>query len=171
MPILPEMSRVPTLREWGISEPLIRLSCGEELHTAISIGCQGPPWYVYHGSVNPPRGPALAVLWEWSEQVTGVWRQKAGLEFIRFGFGCPDEFEVLAHTEQGFWVTQFDFFYESDAQIEGLREAASIVGFRFFDQYLASREAAENQLDTFEGHWAWRSRLVACIDQEVIDQP
>jgi hypothetical protein len=166
MPVVSEKRRVATLRQWGISEPLIRLSCGEVLHDQFSIICIGPPWYAYHGSVDPPDGPPLAPLWEWSERVTGVWRRDGGLEFIRFGFGCPEEYEVLARTEQGFWATQFDFLYESEAPLEELRGAASAVGFQFLDWLLASRKAAAAGLGTFEDHRAFLRVLVAGIDRE-----
>jgi hypothetical protein len=169
MPVVAEAERVSTLRQWGVSDPLIRLSTGEVLHDQFNDACLGPPWYVYHGSVRAPDGPPLAVLWEWSEQVTGVWQQADGLEFIRYGFGRPDEFEVLAHTEQGFWVTQFDFLYECAAPLDELRAAAVAVGFRFLERHLASRQAAEARLGSFEGHRAWLREVVAGIDRDAQD--
>ena len=169
MPVVAEAERVSTLRQWGVSEPLTRLSCGEVLHEQFNDSCLGPPWYVYHGSVAAPDGPPLAVLWEWSEQVTGVWQRGGGLEFIRYRFGWPEEFEVLARTEQGFWSTQFDFLYECEAPVDELRAAASAVEFRFLERHLASRAAAELRLGRFEGHRAWLRELVACIDRDTQD--
>lgn len=169
MPAVAEDERVAALRRLGISEPLIRLSCGEVLHDQFCTSCVGPPWYIYHGSVPTPDGPALAVLWEWSEQVTGVWRRCGGLEFIRYGFGWPEEFDVLAHTEQGFWATQFDFLYESDAPLDELRAAAAAVGFRFVERYLSARGAADSRIGTFELHEVWLRELVASIDREAPD--
>ena len=167
MPVVPENERVATLREWGVSEPLIQLSCGESVHEQFDDHCKGPPWYVYRGSVPTPAGPPLAVLWEWSERVTGVRRRRSGLEYIRYGLGRPEEYELLARSEQGFWAAQFDFLYECEAEPDELREAAAAVGFRFLDRYLASREAAEEDvLGTFEGHRAWLRKLVAGIDRE-----
>ena len=166
MPAVSEAERVAALQRWGISDPLVRLSCGEVLHDQFRICCLGPPWYVYHGSVPTPDGPPLAALWEWSEEVTGVWQRGDGLEFIRYGFGRPEEFAVLARTEQGFWATQFDFFYECEAPLDDLRAAAAVVGFRFVDRHLSSREAAESQLGSFVGHAAWLRELVASIDRD-----
>lgn len=165
MPVVAEDERVVALRRLGVTEPLIRLSCGEVLHEQFNDSCLGPPWYVYHGSVGTPAGPPLAVLWEWSEQVTGVWQRNGRVEFIRYGFGWPDEFEVLAGTEQGFWAMQFDFLYECEASLDEMRGAASAVGFRFVEWHLGSREAAESRLGTFEGHRAWLRELVAAIDR------
>lgn len=169
MPAVAEDERVAALRRLGVSDPLVRLSCGEVLHDQFSVSCVGPPWYVYNDSIPTPDGPPLAVLWEWSEQLTGVWRRGGGLEFIRYGFGSPEEFKVLARTEQGFWATQFDFLYESDAPLDELRTAAAAVGFRFVEQHLAAREAADSRLGTFEAHSAWLRELVAAIDRDAQD--
>lgn len=93
-------------------------------------------------------------------------RKRGGkLEFIRYCFGSPDEYAVLARTEQGFWATVFDFLYETDAPLVQLREAAGIVGFRFFDRFLSVREKAE--LGTFELHQAYLNGLVTDVDREV----
>jgi hypothetical protein len=86
------------------------------------------------------------------------------LEFIRFSFGFPEEYEVLARTEQGFWATQFDFLYECDAPLDELHEAASIVGFRFLDHLILACE--KTNLDTFELHRTWLRNLVLGIDEE-----
>lgn len=166
MAAVAEGERVATLRRLEISDSLVRLSCGELLHEQFNDLCLGPPWYVYNGAVLAPDGPPLAVLWEWSEQVTGVWRRGGRLEFIRYGFGWPEEFEILASSEQGFWATQFDLLYECDAPLEELRAAAVVVGFRFLERYLSSRKAAESGLDTFERHKAWLRELVAGIERE-----
>lgn len=165
MPVVAEDERVAALRRRGLSDPLVRLSCGEVLHDQFSLSCVGPPWYVYHGSVPTPDGPPLAVLWEWSEKVTGIW-WRGGLEFIQYRFGWPEEFEVLARTEQGFWATQFDFLYECDGPLDELRAAAATVGFRFVERHLAAREAADSRLGTFEDHRLWLRELVAAIDHE-----
>jgi hypothetical protein len=166
MPAVPENRRAATLRKWGVSDPLIRLSCGEELHPLFSVSYKGPPWYTYRGEIGWPKGAAFAPLWEFSEVATGVrQRQGGGLEFIKYSFGRPNEYTVLAHTEQGFWATAFDFFYEGEAADEELRAAAAVVGFRFLDRLLKAREEAE--LSTFELHQAYLRGLVAGIDREV----
>ncbi|MBN9524003.1 hypothetical protein J0H58_36750 [bacterium] len=169
MPAVPESERVAILREWGVSEPLIRLSCGEVLHEQFNDCCLGPPWYVYHGSLQTPEVAPLAVLWEWCDKVTGVWHRSGRLEFIEYGFGGAEEFEVVARTEQGFWADQFDFLYECDGPLEELRAAAAAVGFRFLERHLSAREAAGAVLGTYEGHQAWLRALIATIDAETQD--
>jgi len=151
------------LRRWGISAPLIRLACGDVLHELFRLHYGRPPWHIYR-SVEPPAGPPLAALWEWSSQIVGVWRGDNGLEFIRFSFEAPKEYRILAHTEQGFWITQFDFLYEIDAPLADLRAAARAVEFQFVEEYLAARQTAERTLGTFEAHERWLRALVASID-------
>jgi len=99
--------------------------------------------------------------------VTGVWQKGGGLEFIRFSFGDPQEYEVLARTEQGFWTVMFDFLYESEAPMEQLHAAAAAVGFRFLDRMLTAR--GEAKLSTFELHQAYLRGVIAGIDHEAQD--
>jgi hypothetical protein len=95
-----------------------------------------------------------------------VWERPDGLEFIAFSIEAGDAYTRLAWTEQGFWATRFDFFYECDTPLDGLREAAAAVGFQFLERHLAARQAAGSRLATFEAHQAWLRELVAGIDRE-----
>ncbi len=172
MALVSENERIEVLRSWGISEPLIRLSNGEVLHEEFRHNGLGPPWYVYRGSVSTPEGSPFVALWEWTEQVTGIRRRDGELEFIQYGFDQQDAFTVLSRTEQGFWTVRFDWLYECDATLESLRAAALIVGFRFLERLLSSRDeaVAKSQLGTFEGHNAWLKALVADIDRDAKGQ-
>ena len=167
MAAVPEDQRINELRRLGASEPLIRLSSGEVVHELFRYSCLGPPHYVYHGA-GTPFGPPLIPLWDCNDTVVGVWECADGPEFIEFSIEAEDEdaYTALARTEQGFWATQFDFYYESDIPDEELRKAAAAVGFRFLDRLVAAREAAGDRLGTFEGHQAWLGELVAGIDRE-----
>ena len=136
MATVPENQRIAELRRLGASEPLVRLSSGEVIHEMFRYGCLGPPYYVYHGA-STPAGPPLIPLWDRNDTVVGVWERLDGPEFIEFSIESDDGYTPLARTEQGFWTTQFDFFYESDAPLGELGAAAEAVGFRFVDQYLA----------------------------------
>jgi hypothetical protein len=166
MPVVPESDRVATLRKWGISDPLIRLSCGEVLHDQFRISCVGPPWYVYHGSLDSPDGPPIAVFWEWSDTVTGVRQQVDGLEFIEFGFEWHDTAQRLARTEQGFWAIQFNFFLECDAPISELRTAAAIVGFRYLDALIPSSEPPEARSASTDWYETWLRDQIVEIDRQ-----
>src|SRR6266516_990889 len=110
MPSIPEYKRVVELRRLGLSEPLIRLSIGDVVHELFRHSCLGPPYYVYHDAGSPV-GPTLVPLWDRNDTVVGVWELAHSLAFIEFSIEADDEYWTLAMTEQGFWATQFDFFY------------------------------------------------------------
>ncbi|MGL6073930.1 MAG: hypothetical protein ACRC8S_07200 [Fimbriiglobus sp.] len=169
MAIVSEDERVATLREWGLSAPLIQLSRGDKLHKLFNYYCKGPPWYAYHAEIGAPAGGPFAPLWERSEVAVGVRRRGGRLAFLQYSFGRPEEAAVLARTEQGFWAGVFDFLYEGEAPETELRAAAAAVGFRFLDQHLSSRVAAESRVGTSEGHAGWLRLLVAGIDREAAD--
>ena len=108
-------------------------------------------------------------LWDCNDAVLAVWNRLDGPEFIKFDIEAWDEYTPLARTEQGFWATQFDAYYESEAPVEELREAATAVGFQFLDRQLTARDAAESRLGTFDGHRTWLKELVTTIDRESSD--
>ena len=165
MAVIAEDLRIAELHRLGVSAPLIRLAAGECIHEAFRNRCLGPPFHVYRRA-DAPAGPTLVPLWDSGDTVSGVWEKSDGLEFIEFSIETPNEVDRIARTEQGFWARRFDFLYECDLPDEELQRAAASVGFRFLDRYLASRQAAEERLDTFKGHRAWLREVVATIDQE-----
>jgi hypothetical protein len=118
-----------------------------------------------------PVGPPLVPLWDCNDSVLGVWERPDGPEFIEFSIEADEEYTTLARTEQGFWATQFDFFYECEIPDDELREAAAAVWFRFLDQLMAAREEAADRLTTFEGHRAWLDAAVASIDRDLGRRP
>jgi len=160
--VVPENQRLQTLRQLGLSEPLIRQALGDKLHPLFWFRCQGPPWKSYHGAVCPP-GPPLAPLWDCCDTVTGVWERDGRLEFIEFGIEWNGDHAVLAYTEQGLWATIFWHLYEDsdDPELEDFPRAAQIVGFRFFDQLVEQDKAAQA---TYEKRRARLRDLVAAID-------
>jgi hypothetical protein len=170
MAAIPEEQRIEELRRLGVSEPLIRLSSGDCVHSTFRDNCLGPPYYTYH-MADPPTGPLFAPLWDHCDTVVGVWVRPDGLEFIEYDIEAEDrsEFESLARTEQGFWATRFDFIYECDVPVSEMQEAAAAVGFRFLDRHLASRETNVARLNTYDGHRAWLRELVTEIDRKITE--
>ena len=164
MPVVPEPERLDTLRRLGLSDPLVRLSAGEELHPVFAFRCQGPPGRAYHGA-GVPDGPPLAPLWDCGDTVTGVWEQGGRPEFIGFSVEAPDEYWVLAATEQGLWATVFADLFEDrdDLAPEDFDGAARLVGFRFIGRVVYRDEAA---VSTCEGREAWLRGVVAGIDRD-----
>jgi hypothetical protein len=165
MAAVSEVQRIDELRRLGLSESLIKLSSGELLHEVFRFTCIGPPYYAYHGAWIP-NGPPLVPLWDHNDWVLAVWKQPDGLEFLRYCIEDSTDFRRVARTEQGFWLTQFDFLYECEITTRELGEAAAAVGYRFLDHYIAAREAAKARLGTFSGHDSWLRTLVADIDRE-----
>lgn len=113
-----------------------------------------------------PEGRQFLPLWDQDNHAVGVRGARKGLEFIKVDVEIAPEYVSLAETEQGFWVRQFDFLYETLTPIPELREAAEIVEFRFFDRYLQERERSEHLLGTFESHEAWLAGLVRAVERE-----
>jgi len=165
MGVVAEHLRISELQRLGASASLLQLAAGQCLHEAFRGSCLGPPWYSYHGA-GAPEGPMLVPLWDHGSRVCGLRATEGGSEFIEFSIEDPSGFERLAVTEQGFWTTRFDFLYERDLADEVLHSAAELVGFRFLERYLRSREAAEEQLGSFGAHRAWLRELVAGIDRD-----
>ncbi len=157
------------LRDLGVSEAMMRLASGEAVHELFWPTYLAPPGLSYHGAV-PPSGPmtvgrTFVPLWDQSDLVVGLWATADGLEFLEVDIESPDEPEVIARVEQGFWVSRFDALYEGDAPIEDLRAAAAAVGFRFFEVYLASRQEAEGRLGTLAAHRSWLGDLVERVSR------
>lgn len=163
MTVIAQDQRNAELSRLGASAPLMRLAAGQCLHEAFRDCCLGPARYVYHDA-RTPDGPPWVPLWDRGTRVCGVRERTGGLEFIEFSVELPVMFEVIAGTEQGFWATRFDFLHELDMSSDVLRQAASLVGFRFMDRFLDAREAAEDQLVSFSDHQRWLQEMVALID-------
>jgi len=165
MPIVANHLRPAQLERLGLSTGLQALSSGECIDEVFRFQCVGPPLHAY-SSAGVPDGPVMTPVWDRDDLVVGVRETPEGLEFVVYGIEAPQNFSVLARTEQGFWVVQFDSLYEADEAIEDLQRASEAVGFRFLDRYLARRKAAEAELGTFEAHERWLTMLVAEIDRE-----
>jgi hypothetical protein len=164
MPVVDEAQRLDAVRGLGLSDPLRRQAAGERLHPLFWFRCQGPPWYSYHDA-GYPAGPPLVPLWDCDDTVTAVWAKNGVLEFIEFSVEGPDEYIVLAHTEQGLWATVFVSLLEDEdaLELDAFREPARVVGFRFLDRLVPEREGG---IRTFEEHRVWLRDVVASIDQE-----
>ena len=165
MAAVPEHRRLDDLHRIGASAALIRLSIGEVVHEAFRYSCLGPPFYVYH-QAGTPVGPPLVPLWDCNDTVVGMWERPDGPEFIEFSIESHDEYHSLSRTEQGFWATQFSFFFECDMTFGELREAASAVGFRFLELLLTSRVDAESGFVGPDDCAMWLRSLVERIDRE-----
>ncbi|MFY0479343.1 hypothetical protein [Achromobacter marplatensis] len=155
--------RMAALRQLGVSEPLVQLSSGNCLHEAFRGVCLGPPTRAYPRA-GASDGPAWLALWDHGSMVYAVLEDEGGLEFNRYSIERPRDINVIARTEQGFWLHRFDFLYERDMPDDTLRQAAQAVDFRYLDRYLSERNAADAQPGNFTAHRAWLQGLIAQVD-------
>lgn len=160
-----EAERIAALRRLGVSEPLVQLSSGTCLHEAFRGICVGPPTRAYPRP-GASDGPVWIALWDQDAMVYAVLEDEDGLEFNRYSIERPRDIDVIARSEQGFWMHRFDFLYERDLPDDTLRQAAQAVGFRYLDRFLRERHAADAQLGTFAAHRAWLQSLIASVDSD-----
>lgn len=166
MTVVPENLRMAELRRLGASAPLMQLAAGECICEVFRTVCLGPPHYVYQGALAPVGSPWIP-LWSRDTRITGLRERPNGVEFIEFSVEDPREFELLASTEQGFWVTRFDALYENDVPEDVLQSAAATVGFRYLHDHLVARKLFQAQQKTFRDHRPWLQALVVSIDRRV----
>jgi hypothetical protein len=150
VPIFPQAGRLDELRRLGLSDPLVRLAGGELVHPAFDPRFVGPPMYVYgrdEDAVSVPDGPSLVPLWSFADGVQGVWEVGDALQFIDYDIEAPDEFEIIARTEQGFlawmFITLHEHLWDDRDDFEALAEAAEVVGYRHYGDWLAALAGAE----------------------------
>jgi hypothetical protein len=160
MPIFPQAGRLDELRRLGLSEPLVRLAGGELIHPAFDPRFVGPPMYVYgrdEEEVSVPDGPPLVPLWSFADGVQGVWEIEDSLAFIDYDIEAPQHFDIVACTEQGFlawmFITLHGDLHDDHEEFAALAEAAEVVGYRHYGDWLATLAAAdfsdENDWDAF----------------------
>ncbi|HEY4201446.1 MAG TPA: hypothetical protein VGM83_12895 [Devosiaceae bacterium] len=163
MPLISDDLRIAKLQEVGCSTALIKLAGGECVHGLFRNTCLGPPFIPPNS--RSPKGAPITPLWEETGRIYGLRCLPGAADFIRFSIEHPDGMEFIAATEQGLWAHRFDFFYESDASLLDLREAAQSVEFRFLDLYLDVKESAGDEMGTYVQHRTWLSQFIADIDQ------
>jgi hypothetical protein len=170
MPVFPQEGRLDELRRLGLSEPLVRLAAGELIHPVFDPGFVGPPGYVYRrpeDQTSVPDGPPLVPLWSFADSVQGVWEVDSGLEFVNYGIEAPDKAEVVARTEQGFLAWMFLSLHESlfddEDEFATLPDAADVVGFRHYAEWLDAYEAVE--VNSFEEWDRFEASFVERIDR------
>jgi hypothetical protein len=170
MPAFPQEGRLDELRRLGISEPVVRLAGGELIHSVFDPCFVGPPDHVYRGpeALAPvPDGPPLVPLWSFSGGVQGVWEVNGSLEFVDFSVEAPDRAKVVARTEQGFlawmFMTLHEDLFDEENEFATLPDAAEVVGFRHYAEWLDAYEAEE--VGSYEGWDKFLAGFVERIDR------
>jgi hypothetical protein len=164
MAVIPESQRVTALRQLGISEPIIRLSCGEHIHNLFSISCEGPPWYVYHNA-EVAKGPLFIPLWEFAESVTGRWACDGRLVFIEFDVEAPDNYWVMARSEQGFIASLLLWQYQNRDDLEwaDLIGPSEAIGFRHLTELVPAY--GQKTITGYDDFKTFHQDFVAQLDE------
>lgn len=133
--IVSKGDRLNVLRDLNLSEPVLKLASGQCIHTAFEYCCESL-YEIYHGGEGPT-GLTIAPLWQHGDSVTAVDLTTQGqVRFLEFSIEGPDEYWVLATTEQGMlgqlFISLLERAYEPD-ELEEVRQAAQVVGFKHLD--------------------------------------
>jgi hypothetical protein len=151
MPLVPKSQRLETLREWGLSEPVLGQASGKNLHPFLNDTFT-KPYEIYHGAVVPD-GPPLAPVYSLEGRETAAWMRNGRLEFIAFHLedDPAGEYKVVAHSEQGmladfflYWLCmeEQDESEESRTERAEMAEAADAIGFWYFEEIARACVAA-----------------------------
>jgi hypothetical protein len=141
-------------RRCRLSEALIEFALGEPPEPLFESDCQRELLEQPFEYLPDVPGPPVTPLWHITTAVVGCRKQRSGLEFVEvqmeevFG-GGSEPVKVIATSEQGLWAWLFRSQLEvaftgvnrktanrKTQKIEQLREAASRVGFRHFEEAL-----------------------------------
>jgi hypothetical protein len=168
MPIVSRRERLEVLRRLGISDAVIDLAAGKNRRAIFDYYCT-PPYMIYECVVVPAGNP-LVPLWEdRGGGATAVRPGETGLEFIEFSVEAPEEYRIVARTEQGLLAHLFITLYEacdSPAKEAALPEDATSVGFQYCSELVSAYDAAEHR--TFEAHEAFVRAFVDGIDRQAL---
>lgn len=146
-------TRIAELKALGISDGVIKL-CRRQKQEAFRFRCR-PSYYIYHGGTIPI-GPRIVPMWEEGTSQTVVRRSQDSLEFIHYSLEDPDEWEIVAYSEQGLLAYRFLPIvdaYLSDAEhdaregdaraqqkaLKALTRAADYVGFDMLQEVIDLR--------------------------------
>jgi hypothetical protein len=168
MPVVSQRERLEALRRLGISEAVIELAAGKNRRAAFEYECSEP--YMIYGCMVVPAGDPLVPLWEdRCGGVTAVRPGQIGLEFVEFSVEAPEDYRIVAKSEQGLLAHLFLILYEgSDAPPKeaALPQDAASVGFQYYADLVSAYSAHEHR--NFEQHEAFVRAFVNGIDRRAI---
>jgi len=152
----------------GISTAVIELAAGNNRRAAFDYYCTTP--YMVYACADAPAGDPLVPMWEdRGGGVTAVRPAETGLEFLEFSVEAPQEYRIVARTEQGLlahlFITLYEACDEPDAEAALLEDAAS-VGFLYCSELVSAYDAAEHR--TFEEHQSFVGAFVDSVDRRAL---
>ncbi|MEP6901887.1 MAG: hypothetical protein ABJA66_09060 [Actinomycetota bacterium] len=130
-------TRISELSRLGFSQPILELSSGRKPHPIFEDTCNDP-YYIYLEGSFIPFDLRVIPLWEAGIKQTAVWEKQDRIEIIEFSLESPEEYEVIAYSEQGLWAYMFAYFID-DWVIKAIDmnlviEAADAVKFLFLNE-------------------------------------
>jgi len=168
MPVVSRRQRLEALRRLGISQAVIELAAGRNRRAAFDYHCQ-PPYMIY-GCIVVPAGDPLVPLWEdRGGGVTAVRPGETGLEFVEFSVETPENYRIVARTEQGLLAQLFVTVYEAahdPPKVAALPQDAASVGFQYLAELVSAYDASEHR--TFEEQQAFVRAFVGSIDRRAL---
>ncbi len=130
-------TRIAELASLGFSQSVLEMSTERKPHHLFEGLCSDP-YYIYHGGTTPFDLPVVP-MWEDGMMLTAAWEFEGIKEIIQFSLESPDEYSVIAYTEQGLWADFFasmidDGWAGIERDIKLVREAAAVVGFSSLEE-------------------------------------
>jgi hypothetical protein len=129
-------TRIPDLRRLGFSQSILDLSQGRIPHEFFEDKLQDP-YYIYHAGTTPFDWQVIPI-WEESTTATAVVETPDIIQIIEFSLECPEECELVAHSEQGLWAHFFASCMDDQTRpassMKTVREAAQVVNFRYLKE-------------------------------------
>src|SRR5215218_3477542 len=97
--------RLRELSRLGFSKAVLDLSAGIMVTPLLRDICH-EPYYIYQGGTTPS-DLELTPIWQDTMMLTAVWVNMGRTEIIEYSLEAPEEFDVIAFTEQGLWAHVF----------------------------------------------------------------
>lgn len=134
--MLNSKTRISDLSRLGFSSPILELSSGRKPHQIFEHICNDP-YYIYYGGTIP-FNLTIIPIWEEGMILTAVLERQERNEIIEFSLENPDQFEIIAYSEQGLWANLFASFIDDwkrpQYDLDIVKAAASVVGFLFLKE-------------------------------------
>lgn len=124
-------TRITELSRLGFSQPILELSSGRKPHSIFDDVCNDP-FYIYEGGTTPFEMEVIPI-WENGMVLTAAIEKPNGTEIVEYNLEAPEEYEIIAYSEQGLWANLFASFVDGwsreESSLNDIEEASQIVRF------------------------------------------
>lgn len=145
MPVISEFERTPKLREMGVGSRLVEFSVGRLQPELFQDVFRTPPILPYRDIAYRDGPLALLVVPVCEDNYEAGWVKCAAqldgeLTYIEY-CEIPDEFHVIARSDQGFLSRMFGEVLtgiHGEAEVSLLKAAAAQLGYSYLDELIAA---------------------------------